>query len=357
MASAPVSLYPGAASAVRAGGVPIVAIYGGVAGGFVTNPQRAVDQGLPVVEILFVDPVNPAALVETATTVALQPGQTYVVTAGQTTNVSVNAASSGHRFSAVVVQPKTQFPPTPTPGPFPPAGPTTIARTIPSYLYEQYADDDDLQAFVASYNAIAQQYLDWINQVGLPVYTGPQIAAALLDWVAQGLYGVRRPALSSGRNRYLGPLNTWQFDQIPLNAVRTIGPQNVAATSDDVYKRIITWAFFKGDGRVFNVRWLKRRIMRFALGASGAPINPDNSYLVSVTFGLGNQVNIRFLRGTRTITGGALYNRFFFNQKRYDEIDSFFASFTPIPNAAVLKAAIDSGAVETPFQFTYVVSL
>ena len=38
-----------------------------------------------------------------------------------------------------------------------------LASTIKSYLYQEYAQDNDLQAFVDAYNAIAQGYQDWFN--------------------------------------------------------------------------------------------------------------------------------------------------------------------------------------------------
>ena len=41
------------------------------------------------------------------------------------------------------------------------------------------------------------------------------------------------------------------------------------AVTDDVFKRILTWHFYKGDGKNFSVRWLKRRIWRFLQGANG----------------------------------------------------------------------------------------
>ena len=244
----PVSLYRAAATSVPFGGEPIIAIYGPVLGGMVANPLNAADQDLEIAEALYLDLVNAAALGETATTVAVQPGQTYPLPANFTGNVSVNAASSGHQFSAVLWQPPTPFPPAPQPGPWPPAGPTGLTAIIRSSLYEEYADDDDLQAFVGSYNSLAQQYVDWFNGVPLPVYTSPQVTGGLLDWVAEGLYGIVRPALSSGQSNIIGPFNTYALNTIPFDTRETIGPENIVVTTDDIFKRIITWPLFKGDG-------------------------------------------------------------------------------------------------------------
>lgn len=240
---------------------------------------------------------------------------------------------------------------------FPPTEPTSLTQTIPSYLYEEYADDDDLQAFVRAYNEMAQEYVDWFNSIGLPIYTGDPIAGDLLDWVAEGLYGMIRPALGSGRNRDLGPLNTFAMNTIPFNQRRIIGPSDVTATSDDVFKRIITWAFFKGDGKNFSIRWLKRRVMRFLYGTNGTNFNVEATYQISITFGVGNQVNINLIVGVRTVTGGALFNTFVLNGMAFNTLLSTFTPLAPLPNTKVFKEAVDSGALELPFQFNYVVNV
>ena len=240
---------------------------------------------------------------------------------------------------------------------FPPAGPSTLLATIPSYLYEQYSDDSDLQAFVRAYNELAQAYVDWFNQLDLPIYTKVQISGALLDWVAAGLYGMVRPTLSSGGNRDLGAFNTYAFNVMPFNTRRIIGPQNVAATNDDIFKRILTWHFYKDDGKVFNIRWLKRRVMRFLNGVNGTSYNVDQTYQISVTFGVGNQANIRLLNGVRVLTGGAFLNGFAFNTLAFNERTSEFTSFAELQNAEIFKEAADSGALELPFQYSWVVTI
>lgn len=352
------SLYRTAAQLVPIAGKPVVVMYGPVAGGFITNPANASDQGLPATEILYVDPTGaPAALAVTETTIAIQPGQSYFVTPGQTTNVTVNAVSAGHRFSGVVYQPPTPFPPAPQPGTFPPSAPTTLTKTIPSYLYEEYADDEALQAFVDAYNNLAQQYVTWFATISLPVYTNAAISGPLLDWIAQGIYGMIRPSLSSGKNRDLGPLNTYQFNVLPYNKRKNIGPTDITVTSDDIFKRIMTWNFSKVDSNTFNIRWLKRRIMRFLIGVDGTSPNIDQTYIVSVTFGSGI-ISIRISYGSRVITGGSLYNRFGFNGGGYNALRTTFISGpSPLPYESVLKQAIDSGVLQLPFQYTYSVTI
>jgi len=234
-----------------------------------------------------------------------------------------------------------------------------MTAPIPSYVYQQYADDDDLQAFANSYNALAQIYVTWFAMVPFAVYTNPVISGAFFDWIAAGIYGFIRPILSSGKFTSKGPFNTYAFNTFPLNKLKLIGPKNVAVTSDDIFKRCMTWNFYKGDGTRFNVRWLKRRIMRFLLGVNGTAPNIDNTYFVSVAFGANNLVSIKITVGSRKITGGALYNRMAFGS-RSAIFNSLRTQFTPgptqFPNESVLKEAIEAGVLQLPFQYQFLVT-
>jgi hypothetical protein len=194
---------------------------------------------------------------------------------------------------------------------------TTLQKTIPSYLYTQYADDDDLQAFVASYNQITQSYVNTFNQLNLPVYT--KLSGALLDWVGRGVYGYPRPTIPAVAASVIGPVNTYGPDFfVPLNTQESTAASNYN-TTDDIYKRLLTWHFYKGDGKVFNISWLKRRIVRFLYGADGISPVITQTYDIGVTFSAGNNVNI---------------------------------TMPASPQADILIAAIASGAAETPFQYT-----
>jgi len=342
---------------VKFAGQAVDALYGPMLGGLIVNPATAKDQGIQIVEVLYVDITGPAALGETNTTTKLQPGQVFQVPLNQTTNVSVNAATPGHKFSGLSYQPIGAY--TPSSAAFPPSGPTTLTQTIPSYLYQEYSDDDDLQAFVTTFNNLVQAYVSWFVNIGLPVYTGPLISGSLLDWVVQGLYGLTRPVLPYGLATIIGPLNTWAPNLIPLNTLRLSQPNTYYPTTDDVFKRILTWHFYKGDGKVFDIRWLKRRIARFLFGVNGTAPNIDQTYQISVTFGVGNQVNIRILPGIRTVIGGALLNRFGCNYKsaRLNSLFTTYQSF-PIPALApIFKAAVEAGVLELPFQEQWIVTV
>lgn len=168
-------------------------------------------------------------------------------------------------------------------GAWPPFGPVTVQKVIKAYPYEQYEDDDNVTAFFDAYNVYAQAYLDYLNNLNLPVYTNGNISGALLDWVALGLYGIARPVLPIGTGLpALGPPNTWTANQLPLNTATVAVEETFFLTTDDIFKRIITWAFYKGDGKTFNLRWLKRRINRFLNGYNGTDVVNDSTYDISV---------------------------------------------------------------------------
>jgi hypothetical protein len=356
MTAAPIRTVRALASGIRTGGVSVEVAPPGMIGGYIVNPQISVDQELSIAEILFVDPTGPAALQETATTVPIQPGETYTIEGGSTNGVWANAVSTGHKFTAVLFQVTTPFPPIPTPGAFPPTQPSFV-NILQSYLYQEYSDDDDLQAFVASFNSIAQNYLDTLNALNLPVYTGPIIAGALLDWVGAGLYGLPRPALSSGMVKTIGPFNTYPLNTWGFNKFKLVEPNDIVATNDDIYKRILTWHLYKGDGKIFNVRWLKRRIMRFLIGTNGTSPNIDETDQISVTFGPNSEVSIRLLSSLAKFSYGALLNTFSLNSRRFNQFNTIVTQLTPLPNVAIFKEAVNSGALELPFQYSFTITI
>ena len=388
-----VTPHAGARAQVVTGGTSVVALYGPMVGGVVQNPNTALEQGIaplvpgpPIVrtrivgaidsyapgffvpigvqeqlttsyqvvnygppEALFVNLLGPAAASQTGSTRMLQPGESMAIPANWPGNVWVNAVSNGHRFAVVAVQPVTQYPPQPYTGDFPPSGPTGLLDVIPSYLYQEYSDDDDLQGFVAAQNQQTQAYVDWFNGIDLPVYT--KLSGALLDWVGQGLYGIARPTLYSGRYSSVGALNTYAANTTAPNALIRLGQfTDIAATSDDVYKRILTWHLFRGDGKQVTARWLKRRVYRFLYGVDGADAVGDTGQ-VSVVFDGEGDLILTIVTGRSHITGGAIINTFAPNTTAPDALTNRTSSLGTPALAAILKEGIDTGALEMPQQF------
>lgn len=210
---------------------------------------------------------------------------------------------------------------------FPPSTPTVATAILPSYLYQEYSDDDNLQALVAAQNILAQNYLNQLIALNLPIYT--LLSAPLLDWIGAGLYGLPRPSIASGQIVGIGPLNTWALNTLTLNTFILNGSVQNPTVTDDIYKRILTWYFFKGDGQQFCAIWLKRRIMRFLTCVDGVATNIDNTYPVSVEFNGGGSVTI-----TITLT------------------DSYGI---PLSVAQIFQAAVAAGVLPMPFQLTEIV--
>ncbi|MHB8406454.1 MAG: hypothetical protein ACYDCJ_13660 [Gammaproteobacteria bacterium] len=161
-----------------------------------------------------------------------------------------------------------------------------LQAVIPSYLYQQYADDENLQAFVDAYNTLAQGYLSWFNAAPLALYTSPQISGPLLDWVATGIYGVKRPVFSSHTTQFIAGLNSAPLNTLALNGNEYFQSGTATVATDDFYKRVLTWTTYIGDGRHFNVEVLRKKIARFLYGVNGTDITLDQAQSVNIKAGL-----------------------------------------------------------------------
>lgn len=196
-----------------------------------------------------------------------------------------------------------------------------IVDNLPAYLYQQYYDDPDLTAFVTALNTTSQENLNRVNNLVLPDYTTKY--GLLLDWVALGIYGIKRPTLPFSGVIGSGVYNESIYNTTAYNENIVITPSGFYETTDDIFKRIITWNFYRGDGYQFNITWLKNRIYRFLMQTNGLPAPIPNTYDISVTFGAGNQVDIAINPSELTTL------------------------------APILEAGINSGALQVPFQYNF----
>lgn len=97
------------ATTVTTGGTAVIAIQGPANGFYISNPLTTGDEGIGAVEPLFVDPVNTATTTGNGTNQAVAAGSVYPGSAnpgsatggGVSGNVTVNAATSGHKFTCV----------------------------------------------------------------------------------------------------------------------------------------------------------------------------------------------------------------------------------------------------------------
>jgi len=205
------------------------------------------------------------------------------------------------------------------------SGLTCLPQTIPVYVYQEYADDDNIQAFFMAYNQYATQFLLWFNTLNLPIYTGGIISGALLDWVNTGLYGYPRPTVTTGGQRSVDAINSVPINFMAINQRRISSNEMLQGTSDDIYRRCLTWNFYKGDGFVFNMQWLKRRVLRFLNGPNGISPVIQDTFPVSVTVE-GNAFVVTVPTGDPT-------------------------------TLSLLNSLINSGACATPFQYSFAVGV
>lgn len=164
-----------------------------------------------------------------------------------------------------------------------------LQQCIPSYLYWQYSDDQDLQAFAASFNSLTQGYLDWFNNTPLGLYTSPSINGPLLDWIGRGVYDIPRPVLSTQTTSIIAGYNEIPYNSLlPYNGLEYLSSGGASLASDDIYKRVMTWNLYRGDGQMFTMGWLKNRVNRFINGANGSdwPVlnNPPSITVSGNTF-------------------------------------------------------------------------
>jgi hypothetical protein len=101
LAQQPVQPRACAITTVTTGGTAVIAMAGPDNGFYIVNPLTLGDQGIAAAEPLFVDPVGTATTAGFGTNTAIAPGNSYSGIPGATGNISVNAATSGHRFTCV----------------------------------------------------------------------------------------------------------------------------------------------------------------------------------------------------------------------------------------------------------------
>lgn len=157
-----------------------------------------------------------------------------------------------------------------------------LADVVKAYLYQQYFDDSDLQGFIEASNATFQGYLNWFRETPLSVYTNPSISGPLLDWVGTGIYDISRPVVSNGSTRYVAAYGSLPYAKNPYLKHVKISNETASIVDDDIYKRVLTWHSYLGDGRNTSIYWLRRRVARFIYGFSGTDVSADYFSKISI---------------------------------------------------------------------------
>jgi hypothetical protein len=158
-----------------------------------------------------------------------------------------------------------------------------LQSIIPAYVYDQYSDDPNIVAIFDAINAVGQGYLDWFNTTPLALYTSPNVAGPLLDWVGQNLYGTPRPVISTSSTSNSAGMNSGPLNDGPMNGFTFTQSGTAQIATDDVYRRTLTWFNYAGDGKQMSIQWLKNRVARFLYGANGGDISLDETLNVGIT--------------------------------------------------------------------------
>ncbi len=238
----------------------------------------------------------------------------------------------------------------------PPVAPNyQIAAPMAAYPYSQYQDDDNITALFMAVNSYCQSnYVDFFNNYVPAAYTNVNINGMFLDWIGQGLYGVVRPYVSSGSITALGAYNTSIYNLLQYDYLYYSGTVTTLQVNDDVYKRCITWNFYRGDGALFTITWLKKRIVRWLLGVNGVPIHVQSTYGVSVQ--ISNLVVTITIQNSAIIPSSAIPNTFYPDQVTPDaSAGSSSSSAFSLSMVQVLQILISSGMLMLPAQYSYVV--
>ena len=99
--AAAVSPAAGNTATVVTGGTAVIALAGPANGCYIVNPLTTPDAGIGSTEPLYVNPATTATTTGNGTNTAIAPGQVWFCVPYSATNVSVNAATSGHKFVVV----------------------------------------------------------------------------------------------------------------------------------------------------------------------------------------------------------------------------------------------------------------
>lgn len=86
---------------VATGGTAVTVMSGPSNGCYIVNPLTTTDEGISPVEPLYIDPTTTATTTGNTTNTAVAPGQPWFCIPNSSLPVSVNAATTGHKFVVV----------------------------------------------------------------------------------------------------------------------------------------------------------------------------------------------------------------------------------------------------------------
>ncbi|WP_196424728.1 hypothetical protein [Commensalibacter melissae] len=135
------------------------------------------------------------------------------------------------------------------------------------YLYLQWKEDDNLDAFVKVHNETTDKYLDEIRKLNIPNYKTKN--GKFLDYVAKNLYGISRKPLLNAQTIVEMGINIDDPNTISPNDAKILSNSFRHEITDIEFRKIIEWNVYREDGFHFTIPWLKRRLSRFLSYSSG----------------------------------------------------------------------------------------
>lgn len=223
-----------------------------------------------------------------------------------------------------------------------------LTNIIPAYLYTQYNDDANLQALIDVYNHNAQEIYDWLATTPFPVFTSEKMGGDLLTWAVKGIYGADRPVLLTPTKPKAGLFNDLLYNALPYNTWKEEEDGEQITGNDELFRRILVWNFYRGDGYQFSVPWLKRRILRFLTGRLGGDGSLADHSSVSVRFEE-DVLRISIKKVYYRLLGYGLFNAQVYNTRAYNDISMRSSSTVDYPYATLFERAFNSGLLHMPF--------
>lgn len=184
------------------------------------------------------------------------------------------------------------------------------------FAYDQWQGIPEVVAYFGATKHFTHEIIRELTEKSFSDYF--KFKGDMLDYIALCIYGEMRPAyLNSGDYKAFGALNSLPLNQDPLNSTKVMWDTDGEAVTDEIFRRIITWNFYKGDGRMPSIPWIKRRCKRFLTG----------NWLDQGDLG---NISLKFNRNVITIksTGFGIWDK-------------------------ILGDAIESGVLKLPFGFIW----
>lgn len=225
-----------------------------------------------------------------------------------------------------------------------------VDRILPAYPFVQYNDDDNVVAFFQAYNQLAREYLTAFTKLNLGFWAGEIINGPLLDWIALGIYGTQRHIIVNLQYpnkddeidfKSEGVYNTIEYDNVAYNEFKNKAVATTQYMSDDFFRRILLWNFFKEDGFQFSIPWLKKRMGRFFKAFRGDPFSSWDSKDIENGYDL-TYYSVTVNKGVFTILIDP--NAYRDSEGLHEDWFEFF------------KLCMETRLINLPFQYTFIVN-